>query len=69
MENGELKMDNAWGMETARALLIIFHSPFIIFNSREARNDGVRECVPCMAFICGRKKAMETGGHHGIATA
>jgi hypothetical protein len=39
MENGELKMDNAWGMEDARALLIIFHYPFVIFNSHEARND------------------------------
>jgi hypothetical protein len=30
-------MDNAWGMEATRALPIIFHYPFIIFNSREAR--------------------------------
>jgi hypothetical protein len=30
-------MDNAWGMEATRALLIIFHYALSIFNSREAR--------------------------------
>jgi hypothetical protein len=37
MENGELKMENAWGMEAARGLLIIFH---LLFSIRAKRATG-----------------------------
>jgi hypothetical protein len=45
MENGELKKENAGGMGVTRALPIIFRYPFLIFNSREAR-DGFPEKEP-----------------------